>query len=1042
MFRKGFLLFTVLSGFADLAGQARAQSIQQPNVIILLTDDQGYGDISCNGNPILKTPQLDRLAADGVQFADFHVDPYCSPTRAALMTGRYASRTGVWMTFGSRHHLRRDEVTIADVFKENGYTTAVFGKWHLGNNYPFRPMDRGFDVSLIHGGGVVGETPDFWDNNYYDDTYFRNGEPERVEGYCTDVWFNETMEFISENREKPFFVYLSTNVPHAPRHVPERYAEPYRESSGGRASFFGMIVNVDENLGKLRAHLQNLSLERNTILIFLNDNGTAGGVGLDGDGRNGWEISGFNAGMRGRKGSVYDGGHRAACFLSWPDGGIAGGREINGLTAHIDLMPTLIDLCGLKFSDWNRFDGISLGRVIMDKRVKVPVRTFVTHNQARFGSETGEANLEKSLDFSVMREDWRLVNKELYNLKKDPGQRKDLSAKHPEVFEKLMKDYETWWELISEKAGEFCPFVINPDKQREVKISSQNLLGGEVAYSQRHVRNAMLTNGWTRIDVEVPGRYLVTLRRWPKESGLAIGDTPGPYPQEKTTHNVRKFNDVRLNVKEARLKVGEFDKTVEVDATDQEVVFEVDLAPGEQRIQSWFMLEEGGNIAAYYIYIEPVKKQPNIVLFFIDDLGWSSLGYRQPEVYESPNIDRLAHDGLDFQQAYIASPTCSPSRSTLLTGKHPARLKLVRHITHSTKNAKMIYDEQGRNTHHLLLTDPAQFPTKQWVDLEHVSYAEALKELGYYNLFLGKWHLGTKEFHPVHQGFDRQIGTTDRGAPSSYYPDYFKDEDVLEDGPSDKYLTDRLADSVVRFIERYDRDQPFMVSFWSYNVHTPHIGREDHVKHFEERGLEGRYAHLAAMVKSVDDAVGRVRDALMKKRIDKETIIIFLSDQGGYFDNPPFRGGKRIETLYEGGSRVPFMVYWPGVTMKGSSNSSVVQSTDLFPTLVEIAGGDPSGYEDLDGVSLLSTIRDNSILDRGQPIYGYRAYQDLYASVREGDWKLLAYRSGELMLYNIANDIQEEHDLAAQEPEIVNLLKNKLIDWEKEMKVDQYSGVQ
>jgi len=429
--------------------------------------------------------------------------------------------------------------------------------------------------------------------------------------------------------------------------------------------------------------------------------------------------------------------------------------------------------------------------------------------------------------------------------------------------------------------------------------------------------------------------------------------------------------------------------------------------------------------------------KPNIVLFFVDDMGWSDLGYRNPEVFESPNIDKLAVQGIDFTQAYIASPTCSPSRSSLVTGQHPARLRMVRHIPHNSRAATITAD--GR--HNLWKTDPAQFPCVNWIDLEYVTYAEALKELGYYNLFLGKWHLGPKPYHPIHQGFDRQIGTTDRGAPSSYYPDYFKDEDVLEQ-ETDRYLTDRLTDGAVEFIETYDRDQPFMMSFWYYNVHSPHIGRKDYVKHFEAKGLEGKAAHYAAMVKSVDDSVGRVRKALTDKGIAKNTIIIFLSDQGGYFENPPFHGGKRIDTLYEGGARVPFVFHWPGVTEDGATNDSVVQSTDLFPTLVEIAGGNPSKYENLDGVSLLKTIRKNGKLERGEPIYGYRAYEDLYASVREGDWKLLAYRSGLVKLYNIRKDEVEQNEIAAAHPERVAKLKAKLIAWEKEVGVEQYSGVQ
>ncbi len=432
--------------------------------------------------------------------------------------------------------------------------------------------------------------------------------------------------------------------------------------------------------------------------------------------------------------------------------------------------------------------------------------------------------------------------------------------------------------------------------------------------------------------------------------------------------------------------------------------------------------------------------KPNIVLFFVDDLGWSDLGYRNP-VFESPNIDQLAKEGLNFEQAYIACPTCSPSRSTLLTGKHPARLQLVRHIPGGPKFPE--FDKYGRTDQEFNYwpTDPAHFPCRNWLPLEHSTYAEALKEQGYYNLFIGKWHLGHEDYHPIHQGFDRQIGTSNTGHPSSYYPPYFKNSDVLAN-EKERYLTDKLTDETVKFIEQYDKAQPFMISFWYYSVHGPHIGRKDMVKQFEAKGLSGKYAHYAAMVKAVDESIGRVRNALKKKGIEKETIVIFLSDQGGFFENPPFHGGKRVDTLYEGGARVPFIFHWPGITQPGAKNNSVVQSTDIFPTLVEIAGGDPARFRDLDGVSLLSTIKENSTLQQVEPIYGYRAYEDLYVSVRHQDWKLLAYRSGTVKLYNIAQDIKETKDLAKVYPEKVQALRAKLVAWEREMGVEKYSGVQ
>ncbi|MDZ8117076.1 arylsulfatase [Pontiella agarivorans] len=590
-------------------GAHAAQNPQdKPNVIVIVTDDQGYGDLSCHGNPWLKTPELDRLHDDSVRLTDFHVDPTCAPTRAALMTGRYSARTGVWLTYGSRHHLRKDEVTMADVFKANGYRTAIFGKWHLGDNYPFRPTDRGFDEALIHGGGVVAETPDYWDNNYYDDTYFRNNKPEKVKGYCTEVWTDETIRFVTENKDRPFFCYLAYNAPHGPLHVPEKYRKPYEAEQGKRrAAFYGMIGCIDEHIGRLRETLNELSLERDTIVVFLNDNGTNGGAGIDGDGRNGWVKDGFNAGMRGRKTSRYEGGHRAACFIHWPAGGLDGGRDVNGVTAQIDLLPTFVDLCGLQFKEKLPLDGISLAGFLKSGRVPVN-RTVVVHDQGRFGHPVEDGLLIKYKDYSVMQGNWRLVGNELYDIHADPSQRTDIAALHPEKAEQLKAAYESWWNSVSVKGDEYNPFIIDPAKQQTVLISSQNLLGGNVAYSQRSVRKGEGGEyGWTFIDVEKPGKYQISLRRWPRESGLAIRAEAPKYPMNPSTHMMSKTPCKVFEVERARLQIGDFDQVVPVNEMDEEAIFNVELSKGEQRIQTWFLMADGDSRAAYYTYIEPVS---------------------------------------------------------------------------------------------------------------------------------------------------------------------------------------------------------------------------------------------------------------------------------------------------------------------------------------------------------------------------------------------------------------------------------------------------
>jgi arylsulfatase A-like enzyme len=420
-------------------------------------------------------------------------------------------------------------------------------------------------------------------------------------------------------------------------------------------------------------------------------------------------------------------------------------------------------------------------------------------------------------------------------------------------------------------------------------------------------------------------------------------------------------------------------------------------------------------------------RPPNIVLIFVDDLGWADLGYRNPNLIETPHIDKLARESLDFLNCYVPTPTCSPSRAALLTGKHPAALQFFRHIEGTPTEPFNYWKE-----------DPAQVPSRNWLPLEEVTYAEALKELGYYNLFLGKWHLGKEKYHPIKQGFDRQIGTTNQGQPTSYYPDYFHSSTVFQDETT-RYLTDKLTDEAVQFIETHDQGRPFMLSFWYYTVHAPHIGRKDYVEHFTAKGATGPYAHYLAMVKSLDDSVGRIRESLERTGLAQDTVLVFLSDQGGAFTNGTLRGGKMVDTLFEGGARVPLLVLWPGVTKPGQ-NRSIVETTDLFPTLLEIAGGDPKKYPSVDGVSLADVLRSNSVLNRGKPIFGYRAYQDLYVSVRDGDWKLLGYRSGKAELYNLSEDLSETNDLSTRHPELTARMKATLVDWEKEQNVFKYSG--
>jgi len=555
---------------------SQGKPASRPNVVLVMTDDQGYGDMGCHGNPVIRTPNLDRLHGESVRLTDFHVAPTCSPTRAGLMTGRWCNRTGVWHTIMGRSILRRDEVTLADVFAAGGYRTGIFGKWHLGDNYPFRPQDRGFGEVWVNGGGGVGQTPDYWGNKYFDDTYFHNGKPVACKGYCTDVWFDKAMEFIEANARpldgargrRPFFCYVPTNAPHGPYLVAEEYSQPYRDRGvkGGQAAFYGMITNIDGNMGRLVAKLAALGLADNTLLIFMTDNGTSGG---------------FAAGMRGRKGSEYDGGHRVPCFLRWPAGGLGGGKDIARLTAHTDLLPTLAEICGLKLPEV-KLDGTSLVPLLAGK--DWPERTLVVDSQRI-------EDPEKWRKSAVMTDRWRLVNgKELYDIQADPAQKKDIAAEHADVVEKLRAAYEAWWKDTSTRFGEYCRTVLGSDRQDPVTITCHDWHGSQVPWNQGAIRAGAKANGFWAVEVERAGRYEFALRRWPAELDKPI---TAAIPGGKA-----------ISATQARLKIGDVDETKAIPDGAAAVTFQVELKPGKAKLETWLTDGKAETRGAFYVYVK------------------------------------------------------------------------------------------------------------------------------------------------------------------------------------------------------------------------------------------------------------------------------------------------------------------------------------------------------------------------------------------------------------------------------------------------------
>lgn len=483
----------------------------RPNVVLVITDDQGYGDIGAHGNRMLRTPTIDRLHSQSVRLTDFHVDPTCSPTRSALMTGRYSTRTGVWHTIAGRSLMNPRETTLAEIFAASGYATAQFGKWHLGDNFPLRPQDQGFQKTLHHRGGGVTQSPDFWGNDYFDDTYWReDGTPQKCSGYCTNVWFDAALEFIREHRDGPFLCYLATNAPHSPYFVAEEYKQPYVAAGVPEpmASFYGMIANFDENLARLLTTLDELRLAENTILIYMTDNGSAAGY-LPDAAQGGW--TGFNAGMRDRKASEYDGGHRVPCFVRWPSGGIGGGRDVDRLAAHFDMLPTLADLCGLQVPGGLQWDGISLAAALRGdmQSFPQPERTLIVHSQRL-------ERPQKWRKSSVLTEQWRLVNgAELYDIRRDPGQRTDIATANADVVQSLRAAYDSWWDSLRPAFDEEVRIVLGSVAANPTLLCCHDWHGDPIPVNQETVARDPAQNGYWSVDVLQAGNYEFRLRSRP-----------------------------------------------------------------------------------------------------------------------------------------------------------------------------------------------------------------------------------------------------------------------------------------------------------------------------------------------------------------------------------------------------------------------------------------------------------------------------------------------------------------------------------------------
>lgn len=460
-----------------------------PNVIIIMTDDQGFGDLGINQNPNIITPNIDKFANKSIQFNNFFVSPVCAPTRSSLMTGRYSLRTGVRDTYNGGAIMSNNETTIAEILKEANYATGIFGKWHLGDNYPFRPSEQGFDESLIHLAGGIGQVGDFTnyfkgDTSYFDPILWKNNKQNQYEGYCSDIFAENAIEFIEKNKNNSFFCYLSFNAPHTPLQVPEKYYNMYKDldpelgfnddlsdfrmnekDKEDARKIYGMVTNIDDNVGKVINKLKELKIEEETIIIFMTDNGPQ-------------QIR-YNSSMKGRKGTVYNGGIRVPFYIQYSEK-FKESKVINKMSAHIDVLPTILELCNLNVPNDRKIDGQSLVPLINSKSTND--RFLFSYWTRRFP--------EKYINMSIQNDNYKLVGNndfdskieefELYDLVEDPNENNNIISQNIETAISFKKEMDNSIDdLLKSKNIKNPPRIIIGSEFENPTILNRNDASGE-----------------------------------------------------------------------------------------------------------------------------------------------------------------------------------------------------------------------------------------------------------------------------------------------------------------------------------------------------------------------------------------------------------------------------------------------------------------------------------------------------------------------------------------------------------------------------------
>lgn len=576
MFRILFVISVLVNFLPNLS---LAQRSNQPNIILIMTDDQGYGDFGFTGNPYVHTPTLDRLASEGTLFTNFYVSPVCAPTRSSLMTGRQSIRTGVYDTYNGGAIMDTREITIAEMLSSAGYATGIFGKWHLGDTYPNRPSEQGFQESLVHNAGGMAQVGDpntyFKEHSYFDATLWQNNTLTQTKGYCSDVFTDAAIEFIEKNKSRPFFTYLAFNAPHTPLEVPENYYTKYKDLPLDETVFikkgypvppmttkdredarrvYAMVENIDDNLSRLLTMLEENGLTENTLIFFLTDNGP--------------QQRRYTAGFRGTKGTVYEGGIRVPLIVYPRQNNL---ERISAPTAHMDIFPTIMEICRLDFR--HKIDGISLTSLFDHDQTKFDSRTIYYHwtrgyltPYQNMAIRQGDYKLVGQVDYDAPLEKF-----ELFNLREDPFEQNNLIVHQRKEAEQLKTQLDAWIETEVWPMETDPIIVIGSSKENPTLLNRNDAKGQPGIWAQENIY------GYWDVEVERTGLYDFHYH--------FINDIPGN-------------STIRLN-----LKPIEYSKKNETTGNKMLTLEKIYIPAGRYRLETWCQPGDGTFILPFSVEI-------------------------------------------------------------------------------------------------------------------------------------------------------------------------------------------------------------------------------------------------------------------------------------------------------------------------------------------------------------------------------------------------------------------------------------------------------